>query len=1278
MGHRLAALTLVLLTILVNSQQSPYASPDTTCPPYFNGSIAGSSCSQQYSICVNGVRQDATCTDGYVFYQTGCVPAGESPECQVDEDEEQEEPDFDCSQQEDGEFSVGCVNQFVKCVAGNAYTMYCPASLVYNGKYKKCLETCDDIEEEEEEEPEEPETTSDAYTQEEDNDEVVSTEAPSSDEYAATSEQPEEQEPVEFDCTGQEDGIYADGCVGHFYMCANNVAFKKLCPVGTVYNPSQKACDYDCQPLTTTSTEAYETSTEADEPSTTTTSTVGYTEEPSTTPQEDVPEPEYSTTTPQDDVTSTTTSGYQTTPGFDDETSTTTTTSTTQAPVRVCHEGQVTTFGTCSSRFTRCQNNAVRSKQCPVNTLFESSLLLCVFELPQCQPVSVPVAYSQPTYLQPDIVLSPFDDNVRLRPRFDDRRTHYQTLVDNPFFVPSSHHHRPNHHSRHEERRHHRGPVIDSPFSTHFRRRAVLNDGFKDFRRVRTDKLQYGNARRVVGTKRFLIDDQFEGPKADFIQSDIENIFPKGRSNRRLGPREDPDGYEDGSGFEPKDLFGATRRKRSAYYGAQPIGGYGQQPSPQISARQAQVNRDCQAYTTATFLTFGDCFDQFIYCSGTGVNRMAACPIGESFDKGLAACSETCGANTVVTGPTGTSTGTQTSSDDVTTSSSVYGNGQTTTTTTTAPGNGYTITATTTVPGNDEPSTIGSIQYVTTTRAPIGDRCSDVSSGLFAIGCSQKYIQCSNGNAVVRICPAALYFDETIASCQFRSQVAACQGQDSSSTYSPPQDQPSTTVEYGPETTTGPAQEQPSTTTSSYGGSTDQPAQEPPTTYSPSVAPYNPIAADDACAGLSDGAHGQGCSSSYIVCSSGRLLRVVNCPLGKGFDPTVEYCRTFSLIPAQACNPTETTTDSGLVQPVPYYTLGDVLTSTVQTSTSTDSGDDVATTTSTGASAEEYVTSTSTSVTVTDSYYERNAVEEAEEQEEETYEETKCTPGTRVSIGFCNRRYQECGATGEYLEKSCRVGKLFDEHLNKCVVKIACGKDAIRQAVQEAIATTSTVSPRKFDQRCAYISGEAPFALGTCNTRYGFCTHGESSIRFCPDNTVFSIAESKCVSRGDECARNPIQKPPVKSYYNNNGNAAEFCDGKYDGLYGNTRDCRAILQCFGGELFEHAACPSNLAFNELTGKCDYPQKVSGCEQHGRTDGVCAEHGAFIADDDNCSVFYRCVWGRKVMMRCPSGTVFNPALSVCDWPNAVPACGAGGSDSNYSTSSYDNNNNNSGY
>ncbi|KAF1770967.1 hypothetical protein GCK72_002791 [Caenorhabditis remanei] len=94
-----------------------------------------------------------------------------------------------------------------------------------------------------------------------------------------------------------------------------------------------------------------------------------------------------------------------------------------------------------------------------------------------------------------------------------------------------------------------------------------------------------------------------------------------------------------------------------------------------------------------------------------------------------------------------------------------------------------------------------------TTAAPIGSRCSSVPSGLFSIGCSNKYIKCSNGAAIVRSCGGNLFFDQEKQcdykdqGCDYKDQVIAkivvTQPADDETTYShgePPNDIQTTTI----------------------------------------------------------------------------------------------------------------------------------------------------------------------------------------------------------------------------------------------------------------------------------------------------------------------------------------------------------------------------------------------------------------------------------------------------------------------------------------------------
>ena len=62
----------------------------------------------------------------------------------------------------------------------------------------------------------------------------------------------------------------------------------------------------------------------------------------------------------------------------------------------------------------------------------------------------------------------------------------------------------------------------------------------------------------------------------------------------------------------------------------------------------------------------------------------------------------------------------------------------------------------------------------TTTISSVGDQCAYVSSGLYSIGCSQKYIMCSNGAAITRSCDGNLYFNKAKRACSSKEQVLEC------------------------------------------------------------------------------------------------------------------------------------------------------------------------------------------------------------------------------------------------------------------------------------------------------------------------------------------------------------------------------------------------------------------------------------------------------------------------------------------------------------------------
>lgn len=126
-----------------------------------------------------------------------------------------------------------------------------------------------------------------------------------------------------------------------------------------------------------------------------------------------------------------------------------------------------------------------------------------------------------------------------------------------------------------------------------------------------------------------------------------------------------------------------------------------------------------------------------------------------------------------------------------------------------------------------------------------------------------------------------------------------------------------------------------------------------------------------------------------------------------------------------------------------------------------------------------------------------------------------------------------------------------------------------------------------------------------------------------------------------------------------------------DGIYflPDPEHCEKFFECVNGDKYLFV-CPPNLHFNPSINECDYPVNV-GCETSTKINKIsrdesesegtgrppvlndpdCPEEGiSYLADDENCSIYYECVDGNKYQFTCPAGLHFNLELNTCDYPN----------------------------
>ncbi|XP_012286653.1 uncharacterized protein LOC105703113 isoform X2 [Orussus abietinus] len=165
-----------------------------------------------------------------------------------------------------------------------------------------------------------------------------------------------------------------------------------------------------------------------------------------------------------------------------------------------------------------------------------------------------------------------------------------------------------------------------------------------------------------------------------------------------------------------------------------------------------------------------------------------------------------------------------------------------------------------------------------------------------------------------------------------------------------------------------------------------------------------------------------------------------------------------------------------------------------------------------------------------------------------------------------------------------------------------------------------------------------------------------------------------------------ISKPDHKSIVAKYSSSGVQCpDESATGQFVYPPDCKFFVNCWAGRAFVQPCAPGTL-FNPDTLECDFPYKVKcyggeladftapdNLDATGRREPLvqgthskpgsanllepkCPPHvTGLLAHPADCTKFLQCANGGTFVMDCGPGTVFNPAISVCDWPNNVQGC-----------------------
>ncbi|XP_015519041.1 uncharacterized protein LOC107223760 isoform X6 [Neodiprion lecontei] len=166
----------------------------------------------------------------------------------------------------------------------------------------------------------------------------------------------------------------------------------------------------------------------------------------------------------------------------------------------------------------------------------------------------------------------------------------------------------------------------------------------------------------------------------------------------------------------------------------------------------------------------------------------------------------------------------------------------------------------------------------------------------------------------------------------------------------------------------------------------------------------------------------------------------------------------------------------------------------------------------------------------------------------------------------------------------------------------------------------------------------------------------------------------------------PVKSIRVAKYDSETGAVCPAPDATGQFVY--PPDCKFFVNCWNGRAFVQPCAPGTL-FNPETLECDFPTKVqcygselidlnnqynirpsakkqpsqiSEPEREWRVPSPTNQHPScplsftgLLPHPIDCTKFLQCANGVTFIMDCGPGTVFNPTVSVCDWPYNVKGC-----------------------
>uniref|UniRef100_A0A5S6R5S6 Chitin-binding type-2 domain-containing protein n=1 Tax=Trichuris muris TaxID=70415 RepID=A0A5S6R5S6_TRIMR len=564
----------------------------------------------------------------------------------------------------------------------------------------------------------------------------------------------------------------------------------------------------------------------------------------------------------------------------------------------------------------------------------------------------------------------------------------------------------------------------------------------------------------------------------------------------------------------------------------------------------------------------------------------------------------------------------------------------------------------------------------TTTPAPEFD-CTQLPNGFYANpaarnSCDNKYYACTNGITEVIFCPATLYFDQEVQSCQLYAYIPTCSGT------------PRTTVRTTT-TTTMP------TTQSVSAEPTGINCQTLPSGNYPNPLSQPPF-----------------CSPIYYTCSDGMAIRRV-CQMGLYYDRRNNFCNFRDSIPdCTGVTPTPTTAPASDVTLQP--TLPPVNFSCVNRTDGFFANPSMPCSpvyySCTGGLARQWLCQrglvfdlitgacqnprtlfvcTGTNPTTSPTRQTASATQTA-------------TIGTPLSSPVDCARLPD----GLYPNPSVQCSQIFYFCSNGMAMRFACPGNLYYDAetktcaeFREVFLCTGTRSTRRpttptvpattpsFDclQR---PDGRYANPLEPCSRMYIVCSGGVATRLRCPENLFFDQLTTECRPNDTvvACGGTPGRTSSLGT--RTTSATVEFdCSALPNGLYADPRQpCNNFyFLCSAGNTYKQW-CPVGSFFDDVSKRCDQFANILACNGSAIATPIlptatATTTSAPISDmptfscanrpDGNypnptvacSSTYFVCVKGAPEPRLCPKRQVFDPDINLCNLPRFVPVCGGGG-------------------